>query len=98
MPASLPAPHCAPPRDATPLGGQRAVVAGLEDLVSAGIPAVLAVVVGTSGSTYRKPGALILLDQRGVRAGALSGGCLEAELEECARLVLETGVAAEARF
>lgn len=98
MTASLPAPHCAPPRDATPLGGQRAVVAGLEDLANAGVPGVLAVVVGTSGSTYRKPGALILLDQRGVRAGALSGGCLEAELEECARIVLETGVAAEARF
>jgi len=85
-------------RDAPLLGGQRVVVAGLGDLAARGIECVLAIVVGTSGSTYRKPGALILLDAAGVRAGALSGGCLEAELEACARAVLDHGVAAQARF
>lgn len=47
-------------------------------------PAVLGVVVATQGSTYRKPGALIYLPERGPRLGWLSGGCLEAELEQAA--------------
>jgi xanthine dehydrogenase accessory factor len=85
-------------RDAPLMGGQRAVIAGLADLAARGIDGVLAIVVGTGGSTYRKPGALILLDASGVRAGALSGGCLEAELEACARSVLDRGIAAQARF
>jgi xanthine dehydrogenase accessory factor len=47
-------------------------------------------VTGTAGSTYRKPGAIALLDERGLRFGAISGGCLEPELERRARLVLAT--------
>lgn len=47
-------------------------------------PAVLGVVVATQGSTYRKPGALIYLPEQGPRLGWLSGGCLEAELEQAA--------------
>lgn len=81
-----------------PLGGHRAVLEGLRVLAARGGDGVLAVVVETSGSTYRKPGALILLDADGVRAGALSGGCLEGELEDAARAVLAGGVAGEARF
>lgn len=79
-------------------GGVRAVLDGLRDLATCGEAGVLAVVVETFGSTYRKPGALVLLDQRGVRAGALSGGCLEDELETAARSVLHTRRAAEVRF
>jgi xanthine dehydrogenase accessory factor len=48
---------------------------------------VLGVVFATVGSTYQKPGALILLDRTGMRHGALSGGCLEPEVEERARRV-----------
>lgn len=59
---------------------------------------VVGVVVATTGSTYRKSGALIVLDANGVRAGALSGGCLEGELEARARAVLASGVAADAYF
>jgi xanthine dehydrogenase accessory factor len=83
---------------ATPLGGARALVAGMRELAARKAAGVLAVVVGTSGSTYRKPGALILLDAAGVRVGALSGGCLEAELEAHAREVLASGAARQARF
>lgn len=82
----------------TSLGGARALVAGLRDLAARNVAGVLAVVVGTSGSTYRKPGALILLDASGVRVGTLSGGCLEAELEAHARDVLGRGIAARACF
>lgn len=81
-----------------PFGGLRAVVAGMRALAARGEAGVLAVVVATSGSTYRKPGALVLLDASGVRAGALSGGCLEGELEAAARGVLDGGVAADVRF
>lgn len=82
----------------SPLGGLRAVVEGVRELAAYGEAGVLAVVVETTGSTYRKPGALILLDAGGVRVGALSGGCLEGELEAATRAVLESGVAAEVRF
>lgn len=83
---------------AFPLGGLRAVVEGVRELAARDAAGVLAVVVETAGSTYRKPGALILLDAGGVRVGALSGGCLEGELEAAARDVLERGVAADVRF
>jgi len=81
-----------------PLGGMRALVAGVDALAAARRDGVLCVVVAASGSTYRKPGALILLDAAGVRVGALSGGCLEAELESRARDVLANGSAQHARF
>lgn len=84
--------------EAAPAGGQRAVADGMRALAERGEAGVLAVVVATQGSTYRKPGALILLDACGTRAGALSGGCLEGELEAAARTVLDTGAAADVAF
>jgi xanthine/CO dehydrogenase XdhC/CoxF family maturation factor len=41
---------------------------------------VLATVVGTRGSSYRSPGARMLILPDGSRIGAVSGGCLEGEL------------------
>lgn len=61
-------------------GTLRDVLDGLE----AEPAGVLAVVVETEGSTYRKPGALLLLG-RSLRVGWLSGGCLEPELELAAQ-------------
>jgi xanthine/CO dehydrogenase XdhC/CoxF family maturation factor len=58
---------------------------------AAGRPLVLGVVVETAGSTYRKPGALMLIASDGDYAGLLSGGCLEADLREHAASVRETG-------
>lgn len=40
----------------------------------------LATVVHIVGSSYRKPGARMLVTSRGDRAGTISGGCLEAEV------------------
>jgi len=54
---------------------------------------VLATVVNTIGSTYRKAGAQMLIAQDASAAGLLSGGCLEADLAERARSVLESGEA-----
>ena len=40
----------------------------------------LATVVHVQGSSYRKPGARMLITSGGERAGTISGGCLEAEV------------------
>lgn len=58
-----------------------------------GEPLVLATVAQTIGSTYRKAGAQMLIAHDGNAAGLLSGGCLEADLMERARAVLDTGQA-----
>jgi xanthine dehydrogenase accessory factor len=58
---------------------------------SQGEPLVLATIVRTIGSTYRKAGAQMLIAADGSVAGLLSGGCLEADLAERARSVLDTG-------
>jgi xanthine dehydrogenase accessory factor len=63
----------------------------LERERAANRPVALAVVVHTAGSTYRKPGALMLIAADGRYAGLLSGGCLETDLQEHARAVIETG-------
>jgi xanthine dehydrogenase accessory factor len=44
----------------------------------------LCLVVHTSGSTYRKAGAMALVAGDGVRHGVISGGCLESDLEMAA--------------
>jgi xanthine dehydrogenase accessory factor len=43
-------------------------------------PALLATVVETAGSTYRRPGARLLMSQDSWLAGGISGGCLEGEV------------------
>lgn len=58
-----------------------------------GVAAVLATVVSTAGSTYRKPGARMLIMADGSYLGLLSGGCLEADLRIHAQDVSRTGVA-----
>jgi xanthine dehydrogenase accessory factor len=52
---------------------------------------VLATVVAVQGPSYRKPGALMLLAPDGRRAGAISGGCLEAEVASRAWWLTSTG-------
>lgn len=52
---------------------------------------MLGVVLETAGSTYRKPGALMLIAADGNYAGLLSGGCLEGDLREHAESVRATG-------
>jgi xanthine dehydrogenase accessory factor len=50
------------------------------ELQDSGVDYVLATVVAVEGSSYRKPGARMLLAQDGRRGGTVSGGCLEAEV------------------
>lgn len=51
----------------------------------------LATLVHAEGSSYRRPGARLLICEDGLTIGSLSGGCLEEEVALHARDVLETG-------
>jgi xanthine/CO dehydrogenase XdhC/CoxF family maturation factor len=61
------------------------------ELESAGAAYVLATVVEVQGSSYRRPGAQMLLGPDGRRAGTVSGGCLEAEVAKKAWWLTENG-------
>jgi xanthine/CO dehydrogenase XdhC/CoxF family maturation factor len=56
-----------------------------------GRPATLATLVHVEGSSYRRPGARLLLLPDGTRVGSISGGCLDEDVLERALRVLETG-------
>jgi xanthine dehydrogenase accessory factor len=62
-----------------------------EQTTQSGEPAILATVVRTQGSSYRLPGARLLLTRGGQRAGSISGGCLESELLKKAWWLTEDG-------
>lgn len=54
-------------------------------------PATLATLVRVEGSSYRRPGARLLLLPDGTRIGSISGGCLDEDVLERAERVLKTG-------
>jgi xanthine dehydrogenase accessory factor len=53
--------------------------------------AVLATLVTVQGSSYRRPGARLLLTADGRRLGSISGGCLEEDVLARARAVAASG-------
>lgn len=53
---------------------------------------VLATVIGTRGSSYRKAGAMMLLPPEGEPLGLVSGGCLEGDLMSRAGEVRQDGL------
>lgn len=59
---------------------------------------VLATVFETLGSTYSKAGHRILIAANGDYQGLVSGGCLEGDLAERSRAVLESGVPATVTY
>lgn len=57
-----------------------------------GVPLALATLVQVDGSSYRQPGARLLVDAEGrVLAGAISGGCLEGDVAARAAEVCTAG-------
>lgn len=52
---------------------------------------VLATLVTVEGSSYRRPGARMLVAGDGARIGSISGGCLEEDLAERSRAVSASG-------
>jgi xanthine dehydrogenase accessory factor len=57
----------------------------------AGRKTALATIVGVKGSTYRRPGAHLLVAEDGQMVGNLSGGCLEGEVYGVAESVIASG-------
>jgi xanthine/CO dehydrogenase XdhC/CoxF family maturation factor len=62
---------------------------------ASGVDYVLATVVAVEGSSYRRPGARMLLAQDGRRAGTVSGGCLEAAVAKKAWWLTSDGPVVE---
>jgi xanthine dehydrogenase accessory factor len=67
------------------------ILSRVAELTAAGRRAALATVVRIVGSAYRRPGAKFLIEESGSTLGSVSGGCLEADVREVAKAVLETG-------
>ncbi|MFL5330781.1 MAG: XdhC family protein [Gemmataceae bacterium] len=57
-----------------------AVLNRAEQLIRQGQDGLLATVVKTEGSAYRRAGARLLVDRQGGRVGGISGGCLEGDI------------------
>jgi xanthine/CO dehydrogenase XdhC/CoxF family maturation factor len=56
---------------------------------------VLVTLVRTEGSSYRRPGARLLLNEDGEYAGTISGGCLESEVIRKAAWMVRDGARVE---
>lgn len=67
----------------------------INEALRSGARGVLATVVKTEGSTYRKPGATMFVPEAGDPIGLLSGGCLEDLIANEAR---EVGLRREAKL
>ena len=78
-------------------GGEARLDTSLELLLERALPGpdprVLATVVATAGSTYRKPGARMLIMADGSYIGLLTGGCFESDLGIHAQEVMHSGSA-----
>src|SRR5690349_19219257 len=66
----------------------REIVDAFEQAERAGKQAALATVVHVDGSSYRRPGARMLITEDGHLTGAISGGCLEGDALQKAMLAM----------
>lgn len=64
------------------------VLSAIESLRARGEKMALATVVGARGSTYRRPGARLLVSETGDLIGNISGGCLDNDIKTEAREVM----------
>lgn len=64
------------------------IVAAFEKVESCSKTAALATIVKVLGSTYRRPGARMLMTPDGRMVGSISGGCLEGDVFEHAQRVM----------
>jgi xanthine dehydrogenase accessory factor len=71
----------------------RALVEALDGANLTGERCALATVVSVEGSSYRRPGARMLVCEGGATTGTISAGCLESDVREHARRVICRGEA-----
>ena len=69
------------------------VLSAIESLHERGEKMALATIVAVRGSTYRRPGARLLVPEEGDLIGNISGGCLENDVADVGRIVMQEGVA-----
>ncbi|HZD80227.1 MAG TPA: XdhC family protein, partial [Actinomycetota bacterium] len=69
------------------------VLSAIESLSARGEKLALATIVAVRGSTYRRPGARLLVPEEGEVIGNISGGCLENDVAEVGRIVMHEGMA-----
>lgn len=71
----------------------RALVEAFDGANKRGEGCALATVVSVEGSSYRRPGARMLVCEGGASTGTISAGCLESDVIEHAKRVIRTGAA-----
>ena len=69
----------------------QAILKAFDESQKNGETSYLATVVNTKGSTYRRPGAKMLMTNTGKIVGAISGGCLENDVFQHTRLSMHLG-------
>jgi xanthine/CO dehydrogenase XdhC/CoxF family maturation factor len=69
----------------------RNLLQAIDRLAASARRAAIATVIDVRGSTYRRPGAKLLVPDDGAPIGTISGGCLEGDVAEVARAVIEDG-------
>jgi xanthine dehydrogenase accessory factor len=74
------------------------ILQAYESLRNTAATLALATVVKVRGSTYRRPGARMLMSDDGRMVGTVSGGCLEADVLEKARKLMLAGKAETAVY
>ncbi len=70
----------------------------ISEIVESPQDAVLAVIVGVDGPSYRPLGASMAIFADGTRVGSLSSGCIEADLAEHAKRALARGAPTVIRY
>jgi len=65
------------------------IIRAYEQAQQQGLQTALATVVHVEGSSYRRPGARMLIEENGKLTGAISGGCLEGDALRKALLVMQ---------
>jgi len=66
------------------------ILTAFEKANQLGLRTALATVVHVEGSSYRRPGARMLIDENGMLTGAISGGCLEGDaLRKALQVILQ---------
>lgn len=63
----------------------------LKNWQTLGKKAVLVSVVALDGTSYRRPGVRMIFNEQGESVGAVSGGCVEKEIEQQAQSVFQSG-------
>lgn len=67
------------------------IIEAIHQTRKSGRKSALATVISVAGSAYKREGAKMLVDEEENRIGMISGGCLESDVAETAKSVIESG-------